>query len=103
MKSILDVYPLAARLYKVLDDVKIIATSITEALGVVQDDARMMRRSDLFLDIWDAGFATVLYSLQFESQWICNIEYMKIAIYREVSLKDCIDEIGFADTSLRAQ
>jgi hypothetical protein len=28
---------------------------------------------------------------------------MKVAIYREVSVKDCIDEIRFADTSLRAE
>jgi hypothetical protein len=27
---------------------------------------------------------------------------MKVAIYREVSVKDCIDEVRFADTSLRA-
>jgi hypothetical protein len=45
----------------------------------------------------------VLHSLQFESQYSSNkIEHMKVVIYREVSLKDCIDEIGFADTSLRA-
>jgi hypothetical protein len=51
VKSIFEVCPLAARLYKVLDDVEIIATSMTETLGVVQDDARILRRGELFLDI----------------------------------------------------
>jgi hypothetical protein len=51
MKSIFEVFRLAARLYKVLDDVEIIATSMTEPLGVVQDETRILRRGDLFLDI----------------------------------------------------
>jgi hypothetical protein len=42
---------LAARLYKVLDDVEIIATSMTETLGVVKDEARILQRGDLFSDI----------------------------------------------------
>jgi hypothetical protein len=51
VKSIFEVFLLAARLYKVLDDVEIIATSVTETLGVVQDEARIPRRFDLSLDI----------------------------------------------------
>ena len=66
MKSIFEVLRLASRLYKVLDDVEIIATSMRETLGVVKDEARILRRGDLFLDICDAGFATVLHSLQSE-------------------------------------
>jgi hypothetical protein len=37
-----------------------------ETLGVVEDEARILRRGDLFLDIRDAGFATVLHCLQFD-------------------------------------
>jgi hypothetical protein len=51
MKSIFEVFRLAARLYKVLDSVKIIATSMRETLGVVQDEARILRRFDLLIDI----------------------------------------------------
>jgi hypothetical protein len=51
VKSIIGVCPLAARLYKVLDDVEIIATSMREILGVVQDEARILRRGDLVLDL----------------------------------------------------
>ena len=51
MKSIFEVFSLAARLYKVLDDVEIIATPITETLGDVQDEMRILRRGDLSLDI----------------------------------------------------
>jgi hypothetical protein len=66
VKSIFEVFRLAARLYKVLDDVEIIATSMTEPLGLVQDEARIQRRGDLLPDIWDAGFATVFHNLMFE-------------------------------------
>jgi len=31
------------------------------------------------------------------------VEHLNVAIYREVSPKDCIDEIRFADTRLRAE
>jgi hypothetical protein len=51
VESISEVCPLATRLYKVLDDVEITATSMTEPLGVVKDEARILRRGDLFLDI----------------------------------------------------
>jgi hypothetical protein len=51
VKSIFDVCPLAAHFYKVLDNVEIIATSMTETLGVVQDETGILRRGDLFLDI----------------------------------------------------
>ena len=51
VKSIFEVFRLAARLYKVLDDVEIIATPITETLGDVQDEMRILRRGDLSLDI----------------------------------------------------
>ena len=51
MKSIFEVFRLATRLYKVLDDVEITATSMTETLGVVKDEARILRRGDLFPDI----------------------------------------------------
>ncbi len=51
MKSIFEVFLLAACLYKVLDDVEVIATSMTETLGVVEDEARILRRGELFLDI----------------------------------------------------
>jgi len=50
VKSIFEVFRLAARLYEVLDEVEIIATSMRETLGTVQ----MMPGSsggDLFLDI----------------------------------------------------
>ena len=66
MKSIFEVCLLAARRYEVLDDVEIIATPMRETLGVVQDEARILWRGDLLLDIRDAGFATVLHSLLFE-------------------------------------
>ena len=51
MKSIFEVFRLAACLYKVLDEVEVIATSMTETLGVVEDEARILQRGDLFLDI----------------------------------------------------
>jgi hypothetical protein len=51
VKSIFEGFRLAARLYKVLYDVEIIATSMRETLGVVQDEARILRRGNLFLDI----------------------------------------------------
>jgi hypothetical protein len=66
VKSVFEAFHLAARLYKVFDDVEIIATSMRETLGVVQNEVRILRRGDFVLDIWDAGFATVLHSLQFE-------------------------------------
>ena len=66
MKSIFEAFLLSARLYKFLDDAEILATSMRETLGVVQDEARILRRGDLFLDIRGAGFATVLNNLQFE-------------------------------------
>ena len=66
MKSIFEVFRLAVRLYKFLDDAEIIATSMRETLGVVQDEARILLRGDLVLDIRLPGFATVLNSLQFE-------------------------------------
>jgi hypothetical protein len=51
MKSIFEGFLLAALLYKVLGDAKVIAVSMAETLGVVQDKARILRRDDLFLDI----------------------------------------------------
>jgi len=51
VKSIFEACPLALRIYKVLDDVEINAASMTEHLGVVQDEARILRGGDLFLDI----------------------------------------------------
>jgi hypothetical protein len=51
VKSVFEAFRLAARLYKVLDDVKIIATSMRETLGVVQDEATILRRGDFILDI----------------------------------------------------
>ena len=51
MKSIFEVFRLAVRLYKVLDDGEIIATSMRETLGVVHDEARILLRGDLALDI----------------------------------------------------
>jgi hypothetical protein len=51
VKSVFEVYLLAACLYKVLDAVEVIATSMTETLGFVEDEARILRRGDLFLDI----------------------------------------------------
>ena len=51
MKSIFEVFRFAARLYKILDNVEIIATSMRETLRVVEDEARIMGRGDLFLDI----------------------------------------------------
>ena len=51
MKSIFEVFRVAARLYKVLDDAEIIATSMRETLGVVQDEVRIVRGGDLLLDI----------------------------------------------------
>lgn len=57
---------MVARLYKLLDDVEIIATSMTETLGIMQDEVRILGRGEPFLDIGDTGFATVLHNLQFE-------------------------------------
>ena len=51
MKSIFEVFLLAARLYKVLDGGDIIATFMRETLGVVQDEARILRKGELLLDI----------------------------------------------------
>jgi hypothetical protein len=51
VKSIFEVRLLATHLYEVLDDVEIIATSMTETLGIMQDEARILRRGDLILDI----------------------------------------------------
>ena len=66
MKSVFEVFRSAARLYKVVDDVKVIGISVRETWGVVQNEVRISRRGDLFLYIWDADFSTVLHSLQFE-------------------------------------
>ena len=66
MKSISEVFRLPVRLYKVFDDGEIIATSMRETLGVVQDEARILLRGNLLVNICFAGFATVLHSLQFE-------------------------------------
>ena len=66
MQSIFEICHLIARLNKLLDDVEIIAISMTETLGVVQDEVRILGRGKPFLDIGHAGFATVLHSLQFE-------------------------------------
>jgi hypothetical protein len=51
VKSIFEVCPLAACHDEVLDEVEVITTSMTETLGVVEDEARILRRGDLFLDI----------------------------------------------------
>ena len=66
VKSISDVFTLAALFYKLLDDVEIITTSMRETLGVVQDEAKILLRGELFLDIASASFAAVLHSLQLE-------------------------------------
>jgi hypothetical protein len=42
---------LAALFYKVLDDVEITATPMRETPGIVKNEARIPRRSDLFLDL----------------------------------------------------
>jgi hypothetical protein len=51
VKSIFEAIHLAARLYEVPDDAEILATSVRETLGVVEDEARILRRGDLLLDI----------------------------------------------------
>ena len=51
MKSIIDIFLFAARLYKILDSAEIIATSMRETLGVVEDEARIQWRGDLLVDI----------------------------------------------------
>jgi hypothetical protein len=51
MKPIFEVCLSAAGLYKVLDDVQILATPMRETLGVVQDEVRNPPRGVLFLDI----------------------------------------------------
>lgn len=66
MKSISDIFTLAALLYKLLDDVEISPTSMRETLGVVQDETRILLRGELCPDIAFASFATVLHSLQFK-------------------------------------
>ena len=53
----------ALHVYKFLDDVGIIATSMIETLAVVKDEARILWRGDLFST---SGTPTVLHSLQFE-------------------------------------
>ena len=104
MNTVQEIWHLATRLYKPLGNVQIISTSIAKTSGVVQDEAGILWGDELSFDVWHTSLATMLHSLQFKSQLITdNVEHMNAAIYLEVSPKDCIDEFGFADTSLWPQ